>query len=102
MKLTIFWAAQSAAPRYSAGDGDEPEHDSGRLRDLTTIGPLDSLQLGPAGTQEGDCATRERLRRLGSRSRSLWGRGLWQLVEDRLVASAITTATSPARGHQVS
>src|SRR6185437_6758261 len=30
-----------------AGDGDEPEHDGGRLRDLAAVGPLDALELGP-------------------------------------------------------
>src|SRR5438309_12102377 len=35
-----------------AGDGDEAEHDPGRLRDLAAVRPLDALELGPRGAQE--------------------------------------------------
>src|SRR5580700_11902419 len=39
-----------------AGDRDEADDHRGGLRDLTAVGPLYPLQLGPAGTQEADCA----------------------------------------------
>src|SRR5690242_14177495 len=40
---------------------DESKHDSSRLCDLTTVGPLHTLKLGPAGTQEGAHASADRL-----------------------------------------
>src|SRR5207244_7063887 len=43
----------SGGAEVEAGDGDEPEHDRGRLRDLAAVGPLHALELGPARAQEG-------------------------------------------------
>src|SRR6266536_314440 len=38
--------------QVQAGDDDEADDHAGRLRDLTAVGPLDALQLGPGGAQE--------------------------------------------------
>src|SRR4051794_8034434 len=37
-----------------AGDDHEADHDGGRLADLTAVGPLHALKLGPAGAHEAD------------------------------------------------
>jgi hypothetical protein len=64
---------------------------------------LHSLKLGPAGTQEGHSATRKRLRWSGSRRSSLRGSGLWQLIENRLVAASAATAPPvTCGGHELS
>src|SRR3954453_5304979 len=66
--------------QVGTGDGDEAEDDGRGLGDLTAVGPLDALQLGPGGPQEvGDpvaARTRARggARRLGARRRSRGGR----------------------------
>src|ERR1700722_6438141 len=39
-----------------ACDRDEAEHDGRRLRDLTAVRPLHSLQLGPAGAKKREHA----------------------------------------------
>src|SRR4051812_24908667 len=38
------------------GDGDEDDCDGGRLDQGVTVGPLDLLQLSPAGDEEADDA----------------------------------------------
>src|SRR3954471_10629386 len=66
--------------QVGTGDGDEAEDDGRGLGNLTAVGPLDALQLGPGGPQEvGDpvaARTRARggARRLGARRRSRGGR----------------------------
>ncbi len=51
--------------QVGAGDGDEAEHDGGRLGDLAAVGPLHALELGPAGAQEADRAVAAAERRAG-------------------------------------
>src|SRR5437588_1835370 len=43
---------QIGQPEEHAGDDHEPDHDSGRLRHLTTVGPLYPLKLAPAALEE--------------------------------------------------
>src|SRR6266542_6311654 len=38
--------------QVQAGDDDEADDDAGRLGDLTAVGPLHALQLGPRRAQE--------------------------------------------------
>src|SRR3954471_13530556 len=52
-----------------AGDDHEADHDGGRLADLTAVGPLHTLKLGPAGAQEADEAVAAAV------ARGLVGRG---------------------------
>src|SRR3954470_1267112 len=61
-----------------ARDGDEAQDDGRGLRDLTAVGPLDALQLGPGGAQEVDDAVALRLRagRRGGRGAAGGRRGL--------------------------
>src|SRR3954447_1319053 len=61
-----------------ARDGDEAEDDGRGLSDLTAVGPLDALQLGPGGAQEVDDAIALRLRagRRGGRGAAGGRRGL--------------------------
>src|SRR6478752_843812 len=51
-----FFGDEVGQAEIGAGDRHETEHDGGRLRDLAAVGPLDPLQLGPAGTQERERA----------------------------------------------
>ena len=48
-----FFGHEIGGAEVEAGDGDEPEHDRGRLRDLAAVGPLHALELSPARAQEG-------------------------------------------------
>ena len=54
-----------------ARDGHEADDDCSGLSDVTPVGPLYSLQLGPAGSQEGNRAPVDRLRGLGDSRRLL-------------------------------
>src|SRR6188472_4321225 len=42
-----------------ACDDHEPDRDRGALADLTSVGPLDALELGPGRTQEVDRASED-------------------------------------------
>ncbi len=93
MKLTIFWAAQSASAKIDAGDRDKAKDDCRGLRDLATVGPLHTLKLGPAGTQECDRTMVDRLGRRASERRSP-GAPVAERLSGRCATAATTT---PAR-----
>jgi hypothetical protein len=50
-----FLSDEVGGAKVQTCDGDEAEHDGGRLRDLAAIWPLDALQLSPARADEGEC-----------------------------------------------
>src|SRR3569833_2985485 len=43
-------------PQIAPGDHDEAQHDRGALADVTAVGPLHALELGPGRGEEGDDA----------------------------------------------
>src|SRR6188472_3879209 len=46
-------------PEVGAGEDHEAQHHRGALADVPAIGPLDALQLRPAGREEADHAREE-------------------------------------------
>jgi hypothetical protein len=60
-----FFGHEIGGAEVEAGDGDEPEYDGGRLRDMTAVGPLHALELSPARAQESHDAVAGRQRRAG-------------------------------------
>ena len=79
-----------------ARDGHEADDDCSGLRDMSPVGPLYSLQLGPAGSKESDRPSVDRLRGLGSCWRLLGCRAIPESVFGGLwVASATAPTSSP-------
>src|SRR4029077_10502945 len=79
--------------QIGAGDRDEAQHDSRRLRDLTAVGPLHAMQLGPAGAQAPD---RARATAQGCSGRAV-GISAAATLAARAVAGAAAVSTA-ARG----
>jgi hypothetical protein len=83
-----------------AGDGDEAEYDCCGLRDLATVGPLHPLELGPAGTQEGDGTVVDRSIRLLCGQRPLRSRVFTKCSLNRRISSS-TPPTASSRRDQL-
>src|ERR1700726_2833803 len=80
-----------------ARDGDEPEHDGGRLRDLAAVGPLHALQLSPARTDERSRAVARGQRCARGAITRGFAAGTWPAGSAPVTDAAIARARTIAR-----
>jgi hypothetical protein len=85
--------------KVDAGDSDEAEHDRCGLGDLATVGPLNTLELGPGGAQEGDGTMVNRLGGSANDSTALTRSPIAESLLDRGALAA--DATSPRRDQPI-
>ena|GEM_PF-6057265 len=81
--------------KIETGNGHEAQDDRSGLRDLATIGPLYSVELGPAGAQEGQSAGVNGLCRLANERRTLGRSAIAECLLGRLQPTAASTTPSP-------